>query len=649
MNQLMRDILSLKTHAPKRFWVSMALILLAIFIPSSGNLLTHFFADVAILSGFLQKFHFLAWDVILVSPFLLLWKHFPLRRSILIWTALLNVIFLHSYYMIHGVVIILALVIGWALPILYLAMHLLRVSYQHLKIPLYRKYLLISVFCWVLFALSYPPLPLGPLAFVVFIPWLHILTRVNRSWAMTLSFWSGFVHNAMMYYWIQHVIAVGPGAVVAIGLGLLLSWFALFSVFQGFLFRRAWRMGRWSLLFFPLAWVSLEVLRSVGEISFPWAHVAYTLGNWDELIQISAWLGAYGLGFLIIFTNALGLRLFHKFGWNLKGLCLGIIAPILIITGLYLQGMFVLSHADMSGEKAKVTLIQPSILQSKKWDKNFYQETIETTMSLLKRPENRHQDLLVLPETAIPNYIRFASKERREIRRIVKSYTTEVFVGVLDFDKKGPPGRIYNFYNTGKYFSIDDSYKRGTKVEEKSYSKIRLVPFSEKLPWDDVFPVLNYVNLGEGDFRPGKETPIYSRLNWAPNICYETIYPDFVRQNIRSGARLIVNITNDGWFQKSTAPYQHLNLVKFRAAENGIPVARSANTGVSAFIDQYGRIRKQTKIFESTLIQDEIPLKTRTTLYSQIGDVVEEILFWLFWLLLLAAIWYGPQRLKNRS
>lgn len=265
-------------------------------------------------------------------------------------------------------------------------------------------------------------------------------------------------------------------------------------------------------------------------------------------------------------------------------------------------------------------------------------------MKLLNLPENKGQDLLVLPETAIPNYVRFARKERAELRQLIRRFDTNIFFGILDFDKKGPPGRIYNFYNTGKYYSLhkDSMNLKRPQIQEQSYSKIRLVPFSEKLPWDDLFPVLNYVNLGEGDFRPGTETPVYSDFKWAPNICYETIYPDFVRRNIRSGARLIVNITNDGWFGRSTAPYQHLNLVKFRAVENGIPVARSANTGISAFVDQYGRILKQTELYETQMIQAEIPLKTRETLYSQIGDVVEEILFWVFWIGLLGVLLLRP-------
>lgn len=644
MNSMVNGLRYFMTHSKKRFWVSLFLVVLLLAVPASYNILTPLGKVIPGFSGFVEKFFVTGWDVLLFLPLSLWWKSNTRSRTVILWTSFLNLVFLHSYYFIHHQVIVISLLLGWGMPIAYCAYHLLKSSLRHFKDAQYRKYLFISILVWALFALCYPPLPLGPLAFVVFIPWLAILNKVSRGQAITLSFWAGFVHNAIMYYWIYNVIQVGPGPIVAVGLALLLSWFALFTVLLAFLFRRIHRLGHWSLLLFPMMWVGLEVIRTFGEISFPWAHIAYTLGDQDELIQSSAWLGAFGLGFLIIFTNVLGYRIWLQKRAPISSIAMTLLAPLMIVLGLYFWGTQVLKYADVGGPTAKISLIQPSIIQSKKWDKKFYKETINTTMKLLNLPENQGQDLLVLPETAIPNYVRFARKERAELRQLIRRFDTNIFFGILDFDKKGPPGRIYNFYNTGKFYSLhkDSTNSQRTKIKEQSYSKIRLVPFSEKLPWDDLFPVLNYVNLGEGDFRPGTETPVFSDLKWAPNICYETIYPDFVRRNIRSGARLIVNITNDGWFGRSTAPYQHLNLVKFRAVENGIPVARSANTGISAFVDQYGRIIKQTELYETQMIQAEIPLKTRETLYSQIGDMVEEVLFWFFWLGLLGVLALRP-------
>src|SRR5699024_216126 len=131
----------------------------------------------------------------------------------------------------------------------------------------------------------------------------------------------------------------------------------------------------------------------------------------------------------------------------------------------------------------------------------------------------------------------------------------------------------------------------------RQYSKLRLVPFSERLPFDDIFPLINYVNLGEGDFSAGDGYEVWNaKIPYAPSICYEVIYPDFVRGARRRGATLLVNITNDGWFGYSNAPFQHANITRFRAVEAGMPIARNANSGISVFYDYKGRILGKTRL-----------------------------------------------------
>ena len=161
---------------------------------------------------------------------------------------------------------------------------------------------------------------------------------------------------------------------------------------------------------------------------------------------------------------------------------------------------------------------------------------------------------------------------------------------------------------------------------------------------------MNYVDLGEGDFVPGKETPVYGPYNWTPYICYDAIFGDLVRDAIREGSRLMVNITNDGWFGWSTAPYQHLNIVRLLAVTYGYPVARLANSGVSAFIDQYGHYDQNTKIFETRVIQRKMPLKTRSTFYTAVGGFFENALLWFLAVYLVAVFVVSKlKKLKTRS
>jgi apolipoprotein N-acyltransferase len=157
------------------------------------------------------------------------------------------------------------------------------------------------------------------------------------------------------------------------------------------------------------------------------------------------------------------------------------------------------------------------------------------------------------------------------------------------------------------------SFFRFLTTQTQRYSKVHLVPFSDRIPFDDVIPILNYVNFGEGDFVAGKEIPVYGPFQWTPFICYEAIYGSQIREAIRKGSRMMVNITNDGWFGISTAPGQHLNLIRYRAVENGYPVARDANSGISVFIDQYGHTDQNTKLLTKRVITRKLPLRSRDT------------------------------------
>ena len=208
-----------------------------------------------------------------------------------------------------------------------------------------------------------------------------------------------------------------------------------------------------------------------------------------------------------------------------------------------------------------------------------------------------------------------------------------ILTGALDYkrvsdDINNP--RRFDIYNASFLFTPGDNQF------PQRYIKKHLVPFSERIPFDDVFPILNYVDLGEGDFVPGKETPVYGPYKWTPYICYDAIFGDLVREAINAGSRLMVNITNDGWFGRSTAPFQHLNIVRHLAITYGYPVARLANSGVSAFIDQYGHYDQNTNIFETRVIQRKMPLKTRSTFYTSVGDAFEKALLWFFAIYLVA-------------
>ncbi len=379
--------------------------------------------------------------------------------------------------------------------------------------------------------------------------------------------------------------------------------------------------------------------RTYGDFAFPWSHLGYVFGNSLELLQMLPYIGIFGYTILVIASNQAVAQTLCKVQ-DIKKAIPVLAVPLSIFVVLLIQGSIVLSkteaqpfyNADAEGNPS-IALVQPSIAQGAKWSKERFDRIVDKTLGMVNDSIKEHADLIVLAETAIPDHIRRQPGVIERLHEVADHKNAQLLVGALDY-RRNPRGSIRKFdvYNASFLFSP------GVPSFPERYIKKHLVPFSERIPFDEIFPILNYVDLGEGDFVAGKETPVYQPSLWTPYICYDAIFGDLVREAIRSGSRLMVNITNDGWFGRSTAPYQHLNLIRYRAIENGMPVARLANSGVSAFIDQYGHYDGNTEIFTDRVVQRKVPLKTRDTLYSRIGDTVEMFLLGFFAVYLIATL-----------
>ncbi|MBP5247060.1 MAG: apolipoprotein N-acyltransferase [Fibrobacter sp.] len=508
---------------------------------------------------------------------------------------------------------------------------------RRFKEPESRSALAISAIGWGFYALAFPPLSLGPGALVFLVPWFMVLLRSNMQTALFASFWSGFLYNVINYYWIYNVMNVGPAVLIMIGLVLLISYFSVYNTIAAAIFVKA-RDVKFKgipllLILFPLFYAGLEMTRSIGDFSFPWSHLGYALGNQLPLLQALSLIGIFGYTALIIASN---LAVAEAFVNKKKAF---FATPVVIFLALWGYGAYVLSKPEASPfympdgvEAPKVAIVQPNIQQTNKWSKAYYDSVVFKTWQIANDSidwESGDLDLVVFPETAIPDFLRLRNREKRWIHNLIQNTKTSIFIGALDYDREGKPPRPVNLYNSGFLF-------RPGEKDYTRYIKTHLVPFSERLPFDDVFPILNYVDVGQGNFVPGKERPVFEPFSWSPFICYETIYGAEARRSIRDGSRLMVDITNDGWFGKSTAAAQHLNQLRYRAIENGYPIVRGTNTGISAFVDQYGNEDLNTELYTERVITRRIPLRTRDTLYFHIGDAVEYGLLGFFFAYLAA-------------
>lgn len=520
-----------------------------------------------------------------------------------------------------------------------------RWNYKHIKTRESRTALFLSCFAWGLFALAYPPMPLGPAALLLLVPWFIVLNRFSRGQAMFATFWSGMLYNTINYYWIYNVMHVetAPSGLILLGLFLLIAFFSAYNTLAGFVYTLAKeapaKIRTALLILFPVFYAGLEMTRTYGDFAFPWSHLGYVFGNSLELLQMLPYIGIFGYTILVIASNQAVAQTLCKVQDIKKAIPI-LAVPLSIFVVLLIQGSIVLSkaeaqpfyNADAEGNPS-IALVQPSIAQGAKWSKERFDNIVNKTLGMVNDSIKEHADLIVLAETAIPDHIRRQPGVIERLHEVADHKQAQLLVGALDY-RRNPRGSIRKFdvYNASFLFTPDDFHF------PKRYIKKHLVPFSERIPFDEIFPILNYVDLGEGDFVAGKETPVYQPFLWTPYICYDAIFGDLVREAIREGSRLMVNITNDGWFGRSTAPYQHLNLIRYRAIENGMPVARLANSGVSAFIDQYGHYDGNTEIFTDRVVQRKVPLKTRDTLYSRIGDTVEISLLFLFAVYLTATL-----------
>lgn len=622
----MQKLIEALKPIPKIYWIYAALVLvaeIAIFVnrPDTPGLYTQNlqFAPIAVAAVFF-----------VLRP---IRKNF--RLSFYTYTAI-AFFFLALDYLSKSHAGLIQISVTFLPAFLFWMLLFIRWNYRKIKEKESRQALALSLIAWGFYALAFPPLPLGPAAPILLVPWFIVLNRCKRGTIMFATFWSGMLFNTINYYWIYNVMHVetAPSGLILFGLVLLIAFFSVHNVLAAFVYTLARSIkikGKpWLLALFPLFYAGIEMTRTRGDFSFPWSHLGYAFGNQLELLQALSIIGIFGYTTIIIASNMIVEKGIRREGIKKKW---PVLIPVFILAALAIQGSIVLSRTDAQpfyikeGDKApNIALIQPSIAQGAKWSRVRFDSIVDKTLGMAYDSVPDSTDIILMAETAIPDHIRRQPQVIRRLQKLANDKDAYVLTGALDHmrikNSDGP--RRYEIYNSSFMFSP------GGHNGWQRYIKKHLVPFSERIPFDDIFPILNYVDFGEGDFVPGTETPVYDLYHWTPYICYDAIFGDLVREAAREGSRLMVNITNDGWFGRSTAPGNHLNLVRYRAIETGMPVARIANSGISAFIDQYGHYSHNTNLFETTVVQRKMQLKTRHTLYERIGDTVETALLWFF-------------------
>jgi len=480
-----------------------------------------------------------------------------------------------------------------------------------------------AILSGALLVLSFAPIGLWPLAFVALVPLFISIDGLGARRAFLLGLISGLVFFTGSVYWVMHSMQYygGLGLFESLPVMLLLAgYLALFFAFFTLLTRFTPVHYGGPLFFYPCLWVALEYMRGHLFTGFPWVLLGYSQAHNLILIQITDITGLWGLSFILILVNVLlffFIRAYHEgAAFPLKPLSI----VVVLISAAVLYGFVTIRHIDKEVRGwpvVPVAVAQGNIDQAVKWDRTYQAETLRIYSSLTKKAAEGGAKLVVWPETAVPFYLESNASGRKVVTNIAKSSKVRLLTGSPAFDYNEKNGEI-RYYNSAYAISTEG-------LVTSRYDKVHLVPYGEYVPLKRFMPFIKKLTAGVGDFVPGPG-PIPIKIDGYKAgilICYEAIFPGLARKSIRDGAGILVNITNDGWFGRTSAPYQHLDMTLLRAVENRVFLLRAANTGISAVVDPAGRVVKKIGLFTEDVALYDVSIKEghKKTFSTAYGDV----------------------------
>jgi len=492
-----------------------------------------------------------------------------------------------------------------------------------------RKDFLIAASTGLLLTLCFPRVGLAPIAWGALIPLLYLASNNKPSSCFTLGWIAGVFHGLTLLYWITYVINRYGNLPLLVSLlicVLLVAYLALFPALfcAGLGWLRQHKLP-W-LIVAPFLWISLELGKARLLTGFPWENLGYSQYRWLSVIQLADIAGVFGISFVLVLSNVLLFILIFNRRLQSK-VALRLFSSLLFI-GLIVSvigyGQWRLVKLESLQSKSfKIALVQGNIAQDTKWDPAFQQTTVEKYIRLSKEVTEQDPDLIVWPETATPFYFLADRENTKNLLHKLQDIDHPLLFGSPAFRKTEKQLRLYN----RAYLLNSDSMVIGF------YDKIHLVPFGEYVPWKRLLFFVDKLVQAAGDFASGEQAVV---LNLAPArvgvlICYEAIFPELSRDLVNAGANLLVNITNDAWFGRSSAPYQHLSMAVLRSVENRVPMARCANTGISGFIDVRGRILQTSNLFQDAILAGTLKLGVGKTFYTRHGD-------WFPWICLVVSM-----------
>jgi len=487
----------------------------------------------------------------------------------------------------------------------------------------------IPFLCGLAYSLALPPFnsmlhpaltPMPLLAFVALIPFFFFARMMPRRRGLAYS----YIYCAAMilgqHYWIGFVTAEGFWVLIIIGVGLIsLVWGALYFL-AALAFRFCYnKLPRLYIIVYPAVWVLVEYFRTLTDLAFPWSYIGYSMTGILPLAQISSFTGVWGLSYLIVLGNIVIWELLRAYKTRgdvgQKWLTLGAFAALTV--GIFVWGAFRLNTAPPEETGTSRVALMQTYMDQYNWGQNSLDTAVTVSDSMIRVAHKENPDFILFPESALLCFL----DRRPDIRQKVFSWAATtgapIMAGALHWEHAASSSAAKQEYDVYNTVFLTQNHKL------VPYHKIMLVPFSEAMPFQAQLPILSRMNLGTGGFKKGTSESVFrvdDELEVAPYICYEIIFPSFVRRRLKESTTMLVNVTNDGWFGRSSGPYQHAAMAQMRSIENGISLARAANSGISMFVDPVGRVLAKTGLYTREMVVMDVPTYRIMTYYGRFGD-----------------------------
>jgi len=445
--------------------------------------------------------------------------------------------------------------------------------------------------------------------------------------AFVLGLVTGVIYFSGTLYWITQVMTVYGGIAPLVSVlinALLVAYMALFpAIFALVVSRCAAALGSRSLVVAPFAWVATELGRTYLLTGFPWVLLGYSQVTTLPVAQFASIFGVYGLSALIAAVSAaLAYSAIRQMTGSARPGTAGMLStyrPIVLMVAVVLAigawGSLRVRRGEFTraGDPVTVGLIQGNVDQADKWDRGRAVGIFSQYLAMTRKAIGEGAQVVLWPESSTPFYFEEDRPGAELVRAIARESKVPLLVGSDQIDRSSPPTKYYN-----SAFLVRPDGSTGAV-----YRKMHLVPFGEYVPLKNVLFFARHLVEAVSDFSPGDAAvllPVRGHL-MSTAICYEIVYPELVRTFAAGGSELLSTITNDAWFGRTSAPYQHFAQASMRAIENGRYLVRAANTGISGIVDPYGRVLAKTDIFTQAVVVGEARFVRERTVYSRIGDV----------------------------